>query len=88
MLPTIDVLNLQREELVWVDNTSVAWTTFVGKIAGWLTPVTTRTGEEAWHIFAYDENTGQMTRPIDPETWLYFDSTPQVRDLRTSYTYW
>ena len=88
MTPTIDILNLQREEIVWVDTTTFAWETLVGKIAWWLTPVTTRTGQEAWHIFRYNEATGQMTKPIDPETGLYFDSKPQIWDLRWTYAYW
>lgn len=87
--PTIDVLNLQREESVRVD-TSVPWETIVWKIAFWLTPVSSRTWEEARHLFKVVETwtETQILRPVNPVTGQYFDSKPQVRDNRASYTYW
>ena len=85
MKPVIDVIHLSREEIVRTDETSTVGTTYIGKTAAWLTPVTTRTGVDCRWIFAVDSN-GRMLKPLDQLTGLYFEK-PQVWDDRLTYTY-
>ncbi len=85
--PVIDVINLEREDIVWTDAITTPNVTYIGKIAAGLTPVTTRTAEKSWHIYIIRAN-GQMEKPIDPATGQYFSETkPQAWDDKTTLTY-
>jgi len=48
--------------------------------------VSGRTGEDAWYLYRVT-STGQMLKPVDPATGLYFDAKPQQWDQRATYTY-
>jgi len=86
MKPVIDVLHLDKNEIIWTDTITFAWDTIVGKVSAGLRPVSGRTGEDAWYLYRVT-STGQMLKPVDPATGLYFDAKPQQWDQRATYTY-
>jgi hypothetical protein len=87
MLPIIQVPNLARDEIVWTDSTTTVWVTYVWKIAAGETPVSTRTWVDAWKLYLVNAN-GEMLKPVDPVTGLYFDPRFENWDDRAAYTYW
>jgi len=97
MKPVIDVINLEKEELTWTESGVAvpllaggsATGTLVGKITAGLTPVSTRTDTEAWHIFAILD-TGEMIKPVDTTVTpneYFSDTKPRVWDDRLTYVY-
>jgi hypothetical protein len=73
MKPVINVLDLDKNEIVWTDSTTFASDTIVGKIAAGLIPVSTRTGTKARHLYIVKAN-GEMLKPVDPATGEYFNA--------------
>lgn len=85
MQPTIDIINLDTEELVRTDSVTIAGATIIGKITWGKTPVSSRTWEKAWKIILV-QDTGEMLKPLNTNG-EYFDTEYQVWDDRGSYTY-
>jgi len=86
MQPVIDILNLSREEIVRTDTITFAGDTIVGKIAAGITPVSGRVADKSRYIYRVNAN-GEMLKPINPTTSLYFDALGQQWSQRAAYAY-